>query len=69
MHIRLNGRASLLCVTIAALGVAVAAGQPPTQTPSREEYLKRSHEFSARMESTGLKEPKKVIEDIVKAIE
>ncbi|HVG56702.1 MAG TPA: DUF3500 domain-containing protein [Vicinamibacterales bacterium] len=43
----------------AALGVAAIAGQAqsPPQTPSREDYLKRSREFSTRMETTGLKEP------------
>ncbi len=50
-------RMYLFVGTIAALGIAVAAGQTQSPTPSREEYLKRSREFSARMESTGLKEP------------
>ena len=61
MQIRLNRRVSLLCGTIAALGVAVVAGQTQPPTPTREEYLKRSREFSARMESTGLKDPFKGI--------
>ncbi len=42
---------------MAALAVAVVAGQNPT----REDYLKRSREFSARMEKTGLAEPFKGI--------
>src|SRR5688572_30884666 len=57
MQIRLNGRASLLFGTIAALGVAVVAGQTQPQTPSREDFLKRSREFSAGMEKKGLAEP------------
>ena len=61
MQIRVNPRVGLLCGTLAALGVAIVAAQSAPQTPTREEYLKRSREFSARMESTGLKEPFKGI--------
>ena len=56
---RRYGRACLLAGVIAALGVAAVAGQG--QTPTREEYLKRSREFSARMEGTGLAAPFKGI--------
>jgi len=56
-----RARTYLFVGTIAALGVAVVAGQTQPQTPTREEYLKRSREFSARMESTGLKDPFKGI--------
>src|SRR5687768_1199614 len=48
VHLRLY----LLAAILAALAVAVVA-----QAPDREAYLQRSREFSARMESTGLKEP------------
>ena len=55
-------RAYLFTGTIAALGVALAAGQAqPPQTPTREDYLKRSREFSAGMEKKGLAEPFKGI--------
>ena len=47
-----SARVYLIAGCLAALAVAVAA-----QAPSREEFLKRSHEFSARMEKTGLAEP------------
>ncbi len=57
---RRHARIYLCAATLAALAVAAAAGQAP-QTPSREDYLKRSREFSARMESTGLAEPFKGI--------
>jgi hypothetical protein len=58
-----GGRTYLFVGTAAALAVAVAAAQAPQapQTPIREEYLKRSREFSARMEKTGLAEPFKGI--------
>ena len=49
------GRRSLFLGTIVTLGIAVIAGS--AQTPSREDYLKRSRESSARMEKTGLAEP------------
>ena len=56
------GRAYLFIGTIAALGVALAAGQAqPPQTPTREDFLKRSREFSAGMEKKGLAEPFKGI--------
>ena len=43
---------------MAALGVALAAGQAQApQTPTREDYLKRSREFSAGMEKKGLADP------------
>jgi hypothetical protein len=58
---RSNPRLYLLIGTIASLGIAVIAGQAPPQTPSREDYLKRSRDFSARMEANGLKEPFKGI--------
>ena len=47
-----NARLYLLAAILAALAVAVVA-----QAPDREAYAQRSREFSARMESTGLKEP------------
>jgi hypothetical protein len=47
-----SARVYLVAGCVAALAVAVAA-----QAPSREEFLKRSREFSARMEKTGLAEP------------
>src|SRR5687768_14089659 len=52
VHLRLY----LLAAILAALAVAVVA-----QAPDREAYAQRSREFSARMESTGLKEPFKGI--------
>ena len=57
MQIRLNGRVSLLYGTIAALAVAVVAAQSQPPTPSREDFLKRSRDFSAGMEKKGLAEP------------
>jgi hypothetical protein len=51
----LNPRVHLVVLTLGALAVAAAAG--PQQTPSRDEYLQRSRDFSARMEKTGLAEP------------
>jgi hypothetical protein len=53
---REHARLYLLGGITAALAVAVVA-----QAPDREAYLQRSREFSARMESTGLKEPFKGI--------
>jgi hypothetical protein len=47
-----SARVYLVAGCLAALAVAVAA-----QTPSREEFLQRSREFSARIEKTGLAEP------------
>src|SRR5687768_14533193 len=47
-----------LCIgTLAALAVAAAAGQTQPQTPNREDFLKRSRDFSAGMEKKGLAEP------------
>ena len=58
MQIRLNARLSLLCGPLAALGVAFVAGQAQQpQTPNREDFLKRSRDFSAGMEKKGLAEP------------
>jgi hypothetical protein len=54
-----HARVYLFGATLAALGVAAAAG--PAQSPDREAFLKRSRESSARMESTGLAEPFKGI--------
>ena len=54
-HFHRYARPYVFAVTLAALGVAVVAGQGPV--PSREEYLKRSRDFSARMEKTGLADP------------
>ena len=48
-----RGRTYLLIGTVAALAVAAASAQNPT----REDYLKRSRDTSARMEKTGLAEP------------
>ena len=48
-----HARPTLLGLTLAAMGVAVFAGQ----APDREAYLKRSKEFSAQMEGRGLAEP------------
>ncbi len=53
---KVHARMYLLAAILAALAVAVVA-----QTPDREAYAQRSREFSARMESTGLKEPFKGI--------
>jgi hypothetical protein len=52
----LNPRFYLVVATLAALVAAVAAApqQPP---PSREDFLKRSREFSAGMDKKGLAEP------------
>jgi hypothetical protein len=59
---RRYARLYLFIGTIAALGVALAAGQTqPPQTPTRDDYLKRSREFSAGMEKKGLAEPFKGI--------
>ncbi len=59
---RRYARLSLFIGTLAALGVALAAGQTqPPQTPTRDDYLKRSREFSAGMEKKGLAEPFKGI--------
>jgi hypothetical protein len=52
-----RGRVYLFAGTMAALGIALVAAQTQPPTPTREEYLKRSREFSARMEKTGLAEP------------
>src|SRR5688572_28018328 len=54
-------RLYLFTGTIAALGVALAAGQQAPPTPSPEDYQKRSREFSAGMEKKGLAEPFKGI--------
>src|SRR5687767_9239213 len=54
-------RLYLFIGTIAALGVALAAGQQAPPTPSPEDYQKRSREFSAGMEKKGLAEPFKGI--------
>jgi len=51
-----HARLYLLAAILAAFAVAVIA-----QAPDREAYAQRSREFSARMESTGLKEPFKGI--------
>ena len=48
---KVHARLYLLAAILAALAVAVVA-----QAPDREAYAQRSREFSARMESTGLKE-------------
>ena len=48
-----HARLTLLGLTVAAMAVAVFAGQ----APDREAYLKRSKEFSAQMEGRGLAEP------------
>ena len=56
-----RSRLYLFIGTLAALGVAVAAGQTQPPTPTREDYLTRSRETSARMEKTGLAEPFKGI--------
>src|SRR5688572_6310834 len=53
---KVHARLYLLAAILAALAVAVVA-----QAPDREAYAQRSREFSARMESTGLKEPFKGI--------
>ena len=53
---KVHARLYLLAALLAALAVAVVA-----QAPDREAYAQRSREFSARMESTGLKEPFKGI--------
>ena len=53
---KVPARLYLLAAILAALAVAVVA-----QAPDREAYAQRSREFSARMESTGLKEPFKGI--------
>ena len=53
---KVHARLYLLAAIQAALAVAVVA-----QAPDREAYAQRSREFSARMESTGLKEPFKGI--------
>ena len=53
---KVNARLYLLAAILGALAVAVVA-----QAPDREAYIQRSREFSARMESTGLKEPFKGI--------
>jgi hypothetical protein len=53
---KVNARLYLLAAILGALAVAVIA-----QAPDREAYIQRSREFSARMESTGLKEPFKGI--------
>ena len=54
-----RGRTYLFIGTVVALAVAATTAQAPQppQTPSREEYLKRSREFSERMEKTGLAAP------------
>ena len=54
-------RLYLFIGTLAALGVAVIAAQTQPPTPTREEYLTRSRDTSARMEKTGLAEPFKGI--------
>jgi len=54
---RRYARVYLFVGTIAALGVALAAGQQAPPTPSPEDYQKRSREFSAGMEKKGLAEP------------
>jgi hypothetical protein len=54
---RRYGRACLVAGTIAALGVALVAGQQAPPTPSPEDYQKRSRDFSAGMEKKGLAEP------------
>jgi len=54
---RRYGRACLFAGTIAALGVALVAGQQAPPTPSPEDYQKRSRDFSAGMEKKGLAEP------------
>ena len=56
-----RSRLYLFIGTLAALCVAVAAGQTQPPTPTREEYLTRSRDTSARMEKTGLAEPFKGI--------
>jgi hypothetical protein len=47
-----HSRFYLFGLSLAALGVAVAAG--PVQGPDPQAYLQQSREFSTRMESTGL---------------
>jgi hypothetical protein len=58
---RTYARLYLFLGTIAALGVALAAGQQAPPTPSPDDYQKRSRDFSAGMEKKGLAEPFKGI--------
>ena len=58
MKALLNPRMCLVGLTLAALGAAAAAApQQAPSTPTRDEYLKRSREFSVGMEKKGLAEP------------
>ena len=50
-------RVCLVLLTLSALAVAAAAPQQAPTVPNREDFLKRSREFSAGMEKKGLAEP------------
>jgi hypothetical protein len=57
-HLLTRHRRALLCAaTLAAAAVAAVVAPAQGPTPTREDYLARSREFSARMEAAGLKEP------------